>query len=174
MTPAPGAQPFREWQVPKFNVSESKKIGWLNEAVQEGELWLKSQRGFADWTAGLDILSGTYGDKDLLKYRSNLTGNRLKVNIQTVISGLSAIRPWGGYQATNEFADFALMMNSTTRALYLSGFWDQSIKAALQWAAATDTGWIRPVYRRDMAGQGHGNIELDAFGMPSVLPVQMP
>lgn len=174
MNPQPEQEQFREWQVPKSHATESRKLGWINEATQEGESWIKSQRGFADWTAGLDILSGTYGDRDLLRYRSNLTGNRLKINIQTVISGLSAIRPWGGYQATNDFAPYALMMNSATRALYLSGFWDQSIKAGLQWAAATDTGWIRPVYRRDMAGHGHGNIELDAFGMPSVLPVQMP
>ena len=173
MNPQPD-QEYREWQAPKSGATESRKLGWLGECCQEGELWIKSQRGFTDWTAGLDILSGTYGDKDILKYRSNLTGNRLKINIQTVISGLSAIRPWSGYQASPEFAPYALMMNNVTRALYLSGFWDQSIKSALQWAAATDTGWLRPVYRRDMAGQGHGNIELDTFGMPSVLPVQMP
>ncbi|HKS72075.1 MAG TPA: hypothetical protein VJQ82_02690, partial [Terriglobales bacterium] len=69
---------------------------------------------------------------------------------------------------------YAKVMNMTTRALYLAQFWDQSIKEVLQWASVTNTGFIRPVYRRGMAGHGHGNIEMDTFGMPSVLPSQMP
>ena len=165
---------YREWQVPPWNANEARKLGWINEACEQGVQWQRSQRGFDDWTRGLDILSGQYSDREALKYRSKLTGNRLKINIQTAISGLSQIRPWGGYQARDQYQAEALAMNLTTRALYLDGFWDQSIKGALQWAATTNTGWVRPVYRRNMAGRGHGNIELDVFGMPSVLPIQMP
>jgi hypothetical protein len=167
-------QPYRTWQVPDPDSTESRKLGWLNEAAQEGALWNRSQRGYEDWTKGLDIISGKESSREVMEYRSKLTGNRLKINIQVAISGLSSIRPWGGYQASQAFQPYALMMNQTTRALYLANFWDQSIKEALQWASVTNTGWIRPVYRRNMAGWGHGNIELDAFGMPSVLPVQMP
>lgn len=164
----------REWQVPDSSASESRKIGWINEHCQDGESWHKSQRGYDDWLKGLEIIAGQSGQKDLLAYRSNLTSNRLKVNILTSIAGLAAIRPWGGYQAQGGFKAHALFMNLTTRALYLNGAWDQSIKEALQWAAVTNTGWLRPVYRRNMAGHGHGNIELDSFGMPSVLVSQMP
>ena len=164
----------REWQVPKWDATESRKLGWLNEACQEGESWNKSQRGSQDWLIALDIISGAYSERDRLKYRSSITSNRLKTNIEVMVAGLSSIRPWGGYQSMREFEKYALFMNLTTRALYLDGMWDQSIRSALQWACATCTGWIRPVYRRDMAGQGHGNIELDTFGQPSVLPVQMP
>ncbi len=172
MNPAP--QVYREWQCPSYEAKESYKLGWLNEACQDGEAWNKNQRGFDDWLRSLDIISGNYSEKELLEYRSTLTGNRLKINIQTAIAGLAAIRPWGGYNATKEYQKHALMMNQTTRALYLNGFWDQDIKAGLQWASATCTGYVRPTYRRNMAGQGHGNIELDTFGQPSVLAVQMP
>jgi len=172
--PSPSESIHREWQVPAWSAKESYKIGWINAACEEGSAWQKSQRGFDDWNKGLDIISGQYDQKEAYQYRSMVTGNRLKINIQTAISGLSAIRPWGGYQATEEFKGNALMMNQTTRALYLSGFWDQDIKSGLQWASVCNTGFIRPVYRRNMAGRGHGNIELDSFGMPSVLPIQMP
>jgi len=165
---------YREWQVPPNEATESRKIGWLNEAAETGAQWHKDQRGFDDWLKGLDIISGKYNLHQAQEYRSNLTGNRLKVNIQTAISGLASIRPWAGYQSGKEFEKHALMMNLTTRSLYLSNFWDQDIKSALQWASVANTGFLRPVYRRDMAGQGHGSIELDSFGMPSVLPVQMP
>src|SRR5690348_1964489 len=170
----PFEQRYQEWQAQSYDATESRKLGWINEQCQEGENWNKSQRGYNDWLKALDIICGNYSEREALEYRSTITSNRLKTNIQVAVAGLSAIRPWGGYQASKTFKDEALMMNQTTRALYLSNFWDQSIKAALQWQAATNTGWLRPVYRRDMAGRGHGNIELDAFGMPSVLAAQMP
>lgn len=174
MTAAPFDERYQEWQAPPWDAKESRKIGWVNEACQQGESWNKSQRSYDSWLKGLDIISGNCDDKELLEYRSALTGNRLKTNIQVKVAGLSAIRPWGGFQATKAYKNEALMINQVSRALYLNGFWDQSIKAALQWAEVCGTGWIRPVYRRNMAGHGHGNIELDTFGMPSTLFVQMP
>ena len=65
-----------------------------------------------------------------------------------------------------------MAMNKTTWALYLEGYWDQSIKEALAYASTVCTGWTRPVYRRDL--QGRGNIEILTYGQPSVLPVQLP
>lgn len=165
---------YRSWQCPGWDAREAVKIGWLNEAAQEGANWNKSQRGFDDWQKGLDIIAGKIPKDKVLQYRSQLTENRLKTNVRVAVEGLAAIRPWGGYRSYDVYQDNAKFMNSTTRALYLNGFWDQSIKEALQWAAVTCTGWLRPVYRRNMAGRGHGNIELDSFGMPSVLAVQMP
>lgn len=165
---------YAQWQAPAWDARETTKLGWINESCQQGENWAKSQRGHQDWLKGLEILSGDFSERELLEYRSNISGNRLKTNVEVSVAGLSSIRPWGGFQACDPFKPFALMTNQVTRALYLAGFWDQSIKAALQWSASTCTGWLRPVYRRGMAGQGKGNIFLDAFGMPSILPVQMP
>lgn len=166
--------PIREWQVPSADARESRKLGWLNESCQEGEAWNRSQRGYSDWRRSLDILAGAGNEKDVLRYRSQVSGNRLKTNIQTTISGLAAIRPLWGYHGSKQYENYALMMNKTTRALYLENFWDQSVKEALQWMAATNTGWIRPVYQRDQAGWGKGNIQLLTYGQPSILPVQMP
>lgn len=164
----------QEWQVPRYDATEDKKLGWLNEAAEEGNRWNLSQRGAADWSKSLDILAGRGTATEALDYRSQMTSNRLKTNIRVAIGGLAAIRPWGGYQGRGEVEKYALVMNQATRALYLANFWDQSIKECLQWAAATNTGWARPLYRRNMAGRGHGNVEIDTFGTPSVLPIQMP
>lgn len=165
---------FREWQAPHWNATEDRKIGWLNEANQEGHAWHRSQRGFDDWTKALEIFAGTYNERTALDYRSQFTSNRLKTNIRVSVAGLAAIRPWSGYQSSAAFAKEALAMNLTTRALYLANFWDLSIKEVLQWASVCGVGFMRPVFRRDMAGRGHGKIEMDTFGMPSVLPTQMP
>jgi hypothetical protein len=156
----------REWQAPPAEAPEGKKLGWINEANEQGSAWVENQRGFRDWNAALDLLSGDGDPKS-----GKLSGRRLKTNIRTAISGLSNIRPlWGGH-AAEAYASYAAALNKTCWSLYLEGSWDQDIKSALTWAAGTCSGYLRPVYRRNM--QGAGNIEIDSFGQPSVLPVQI-
>jgi len=163
----------REWQVPRAEAPMSYKLGWLNESCEQGSAYNENQRGFKDWRKGLEIIAGTEGGAGKLDYRACLSSGRLKTNVKIMIAGLANIRPFWGYHAGPAFSDYAEMMNKTARALYLENFWDQSIKSALAWAAVTCTGHIRPVYRRDL-NSGRGRIELDAFGQPCVLPVQLP
>lgn len=165
---------FRSWQVPVAIAAEDKKLGWLNEAAEEGLSWLKSQRGFSDFPKAMDIISGK-GSKIPAEYRSHIASNGLKRDIREVIGGMANIRPLWGYTSENKaFRNNALMMNKVTRAIYLEQFMDRSLKEALQYAAATNTGWVRPVYRRPIAGTGKGNIMLMTYGSPCVLPVQLP
>lgn len=162
----------REWQAPPADATEKYRLGWRREAVEQGQAWTEAQRGFADWRKSLDIISGKESQRDLLNYRSQLSGHRLKTNIRTMISGLANIRPLWGYNAGEAFKSYALALNKTTWALYLENSWDQAIKEVLAYAAATCTGFVRPVYRRDL--QGRGNPELLTYGQPCVLPVQLP
>ncbi len=89
-----------EWQAPQPEAPESYKLGWLNESVEQGQSWIESQRGYADIRKGLDILSGIGEKGNILDYRSQISGRRLKTNIRVVIAGLSNIRPiWDDEQS---------------------------------------------------------------------------
>lgn len=166
---------FRSWQVPAAAAKEDTKIGWLNESCEEGQAWLRAQRGYSDYRKAMDVISGKTTSLETINYRSKLNTNRLKRNIREVIGALANIQPLWGYHAGNEaFMQNAEMMNRVSRAVYLEQFFDRSLKEALQYAAATCTGWVRPVYRRNKAGTGKGNIQLMTYGSPCVLPVQMP
>lgn len=163
------------WQCPPAAASEDRKLGWLRESNEEGEMWLKSQRGYGDFRKSMDILSGKTSDLDTADYRSKLATNGLKRDVREVVGALANIRPLWGYQTENRaFESNATMMNKVTRAIYLENYFDRGIKEALQYAAATCTGWVRPVYRRRMGGTGKGNIQLMTYGSPCVLPVQLP
>jgi hypothetical protein len=163
------------WQCPPAAASEDRKLGFLNESCEEGANWLKSQRGYPDFRKAMEVLAGKNDDPTQIAYRSKLNTNRLKRNIREVVGALSNIRPLWGYHSDNDaFSANAEMMNKVTRAIYLEQFFDRSLKEALQYAAATCTGWVRPVYRRNQAGKGKGNIQLLTYGSPCVLPVQMP
>lgn len=167
---------YKQWQVPPFASPENTRIGWMDEMLQDSQGWLKSQRGYKDFQRSLDILSGQDSAySSTVEYRSRVSSNRLKRNVREVVGAMSKLRPFWGYHSDNAaFSNNAEMMNKVTRAWYLSQFADRSIKEALQYAAATGRGWVRPVYRRDMAGTGRGDIKLFTYGAPCVLPFQLP
>ena len=169
------AKEYKEWQVPPAATKESERRGWLDEAVQEGQIWHKQQRGYADYLKAFKVLSGDLGLLDTPSYRSTLTSGRLKRNIREVIGACANIRPIWAYQSDNDaFSEECNMMNKVTRAVYLERNLDLGIKEALQWSAATATGWLRPVYRRRMYGTGKGDLTFLTYGSPSILPTQLP
>jgi hypothetical protein len=170
-----GAPPGREWQVPGWAVRDTQKLGWLDESVQEGQSWLRSQRGYSDISKALNTLAGRDTTDSPADYRSRLNTNRLKRNVREVVGTLSKLRPLWGYQSDNSaYKSHAEMMNNVTRAWYLESFADRAIRDALQYAAATCRGWVRPVYRRGMGGTGRGDLTLLTYGSPCVLPNQLP
>lgn len=166
---------LQEWQCPPQAADQIRKLGWVNEHCEEGISWQRSQRGYGDWKKALDVLSGRTDPQLVPTYRSQLSTGRLKRNVKEVVGAVANIRPIWAYNSDNPaFQSQCNMMNKTTRAIYLEQFLDAGIKAALQWSAATCTGWLRPVYRRNLYGTGKGNLEFMAYGAASVLPTQLP
>lgn len=170
-------QQYWNWQMPPQAVAESTRLGWLDEAVQEGSAWYKSQRGSSDAEIrrALDVIAGRDTSLEAAAYRSKVTTNKLKHNAREIVGTLAKLRPMWGYHSDNAaYKDHAELMNKTTRAWYLESFADLSIKEALQYAVVTRRGWVRPIYRRNMFGTGEGDIRLLTYGSPCVLPVQLP
>lgn len=165
---------YKEWQVPPAAASEDRKLSWLNEANEEGAAWLKSQRGTADWKKALETIAGKFDMTDIPLYRSQMNTNHLKRNVREITGTLARLRPLWGYNSDNgAYKENASMMNSVTKAWYLESFADLSIKEALQYAAGTCTGWIRPVQSLDIA-TWKSETKLLSYGAPCVLPVQLP
>jgi hypothetical protein len=170
------APEYKEWQAPPAAVDESRKIGFLNESVEEGSAWLRSQRGYSDFRKALDVLSGQDSQSPRTPaYRSHLNTNRLKRNVKEVVGTLAKLRPMWGYHSDNAaYKPQAEMFNKVAKAWYLETGADRAVREALQYAAATCRGWVHPQYRRDMYGTGHGDIKLFTYGAPCVLPNQLP
>lgn len=164
----------RSWQCPDADTSEAHRLGWLDEICEDGESWNKSQPGFSDWQRSLEILNGQTPKVEALEFKDFLSGRRVRTNVRTAAAGLSNIRPIWGWHAEQPYATQAEALNKTSRALYLENHWGRDIKDWLCYAMATNTGWMRPVYRRGMGGTGKGKIELFTYGQPCVLPFQMP
>jgi hypothetical protein len=167
---------YREWQVPPAAAPENKRLGWLNEAAEEGLAWCKTQRGYTDWKRALNVLSGREDMTDTqTTYRSRVSTNRLKRNVREITGTLSKLRPlWGFYSDNKAYSSKAEMFNKIVRFWYLKQMADRSIKEALDYAAASGRGWVRVAYRRRMHGTDRGDIKLFTYGAPCILPVQLP
>src|SRR5271170_6245826 len=95
--PRPTLQ-YYDWQVPPAALSDSHKIGWINESTEEGQAWYKSQRGATDDVRrALDVISGRESSRRAeVEARSKIAPNRLKRNMREVVGTLSKLRPmWG-------------------------------------------------------------------------------
>jgi len=166
---------YKSWQCPPAAASEDERLEWLNSAVEEGQYWLKQQRGFKDFSKAFDILSSRLNPDEVLAYRSQLVTGRLKRNVREIVGAVSDIRPIWGYDSDNQaFSSNCRMMNQVNRAIYLEQYFDMALKKAHQWAASTCTGWMWPKYRRALYGTGKGDLTFATYGSPSVLPVQLP
>jgi hypothetical protein len=168
---------YRSWQVPPAAATEDDRLGWVNEACEEGMAWCRVQRGYPDWKRSLNILSGREDMTDTATtYRSRVSTNRLKRNVREVTSTLSKLRPlWGYYSDNKAYSDNAELFNKVIRFWYLTQGVDRFVHQGLDYAAATGTGWLRPVYRRRLGGYPRkGDITILTYGAPCVLPVQLP
>ena len=122
----------------------------------------------------MDILAGKTGGTVSSQWARFTTGD-LKRAVTEIVETLADIRPFWGYNTdAKAFEAHANMMSKVAKAIYLECFVDRALKDALQMAAATQCGFLHPVYSRDMFGMGEGVFEFKVLGQPDILPVQLP
>lgn len=162
------------WQCPVFEASDDKKLGFLRQAIDQGIKWNSDHVDKKSLQKAIDILAGKSGS-DISSAWSRLSTGDLKRAITEIVETLADIRPFWGYSTDNKaFLKHADMLSKTAKAIYLECFVDRALKEALQFAAATQCGFLHPVYSRSMFGAGDGEFKFISLGQPDVLPVQLP
>ena len=162
-----------QYLIPNFQSTEDRKLGWLKEANEDGDLYLKSQRAWKDIDKAVDIISGE-GIPTVSKRMSKIHINMLKRDIRETVATLSNIRPLWGYKTdNNDFMALATILNKLLMSWYLNTFADRSIRQALQYACGTGKGYVSPVWQNDFWVTGRGDIKLKVYGPRSVRPIQI-
>lgn len=150
------------------------KLGWLKEAISEGNNFLKCQRAYPDIDRAHDLLFGPFEER-VPQALSQINVNRLKRQIKEQVAVLSNLRPIWNYKTDNRQAEAqCVVLNKLLAAWFQGTFADRSLREALQYAAVEGIGYASPVWERDFWGTGRGDIELLTYGAKDVLPVQMP
>lgn len=165
---------YTYYQAPPATSGEDMVMGWVREAVQQGQNFLGTQRGYQDLRKCFDIIAGVDGEK-LPSYLSKIKSNRLKRQAREIVATLSDIRNFWDYQTDNrDFYQNKNVLTRSARAWWQNSFADRGMREALQYAVVGGTGWVSPTWNHDFYGYGRGELVLDSFGPDDVLVVQLP
>lgn len=159
------------WQVPPFEQSASHCLGWVEEAIQEGEGYISGQKSYRNLAQNMKMFDGVFTDRR----RSTLVSNALKYNIRKFVETISDVREIGtvGSDAA-QYKQFAEIENNVMKCIYTESQFPRQLRKALQWAAVTGVGYLWPKCKAEDYGFGERKIVFDALGLLDVLPVQVP
>ncbi len=159
------------WQVPPFEQSLTHALGWVEEAIQEGEGYLSGQRSYKNIATNMRIFEGIFNDRS----RSTLITNFLKYNIRKFVETISDVREIGilGSDAA-QYKPLAEIENSVLKCIYTESQFPRQLRKALQWAAVTGVGYLWPKCKAEDYGFGERRIVFEPLGLLDVLPVQVP
>ena len=161
-----------QYRIPQWGTRPDTILGWLREATEDGEAYLRNQRSWKDIDKSIDIISGG-GMERIPKAQSKVHMNMLKRDIREQIATLSNIRPMSAYKTDNDYLmKQASVLNKLYTAWYLNTFADRGIRKVLQWSV-TGLGWASPVWTKDFWVLGRGDIELKTYGPRDVIPIQV-
>jgi hypothetical protein len=161
------------YQIPRWGTNPQMIVGWLREATDDGEGYLKNQRAWKDIDKSIDIIGGGGMDR-IPKAQSKLHMNMLKRDIRESVATLSNIRPMSSFKTDNDYLlKQGTVLNNLYRAWYLNTFADRSIRKILQYSAVGGLGWALPRWSKDFWVAGRGDIELGWGGPRDVIPIQV-
>lgn len=159
-------------RTPTGDSNDSNVHGWVTEAIQEGQRYLESQKGYDDIDLAINLIVGE--DEKISKALSHVKINMVKRDISEIVATLSNIRMLGEIKVDNKSLDrTAAILNRLNRAWYLNTFADREIRAALQFAAVGASGYCSMGWKRDFWSAGRGDIVLSHHGPRNVLPIQI-
>lgn len=170
-----------DWMVPpKYQrdgtpTPEDRIRGWAREATQQGETYIKAQRGFADMDRAIDIIAGI-SNRDGKRPRalSKVRFGKIKRAMREVIATEASLRALGNYRSDNpDLHKNAEVLNKLTNAWWFNTFADRKLREAFQWCGIGGSGWVSPVWSKDFYTFGRGDIDLRVYNSRDVKPIQI-
>jgi hypothetical protein len=162
-----------DYLAPRFTAKSDDKLGWLREATEEGEAFLKSQRSWRDVDKAIELIDGRGSDR-LPRNQSDLHINMTKRDVRESVATLANMRPLWGYKTDNSrFKQLTEILNKLLLAWYLGTFADRAVRKGLQWAAVGCAGYVSPGWQSDLWVTGRGDIALKDYGPRDVIPLQI-
>jgi len=160
--------------IPDRYSKEEDRLGWLREAYQEGDSWLRSQKAMSQMRAAMDLLAGKEIE-DIPAELSKAFHNRLKRQIREAVAVQSQINPSWYYETSNpQFEPVSEQVNQLLKSWWSSSFADLAIRKTVQYKVPLGTGYSSPRWSKPRGSFGDGEIVLDSFGPADVRLIQPP
>lgn len=164
-----------DYTIPTIGTPGQRLHGWLLEALQEGDAWLRAQQPASEWQAVLDLLAPN--DQAF----GGLSANRTKYNkskrvAKEMVASLTNFRHEGEFKVDHDQQLYAQAMALTK----LDDAWYSATRAygryreVMQYGVAFGTGYLAQTWDKHFHGPMKGDIRLEAFGPDDILFLQLP
>ncbi len=161
------------WDGKQNTSSADALLGWMREAVREGEWFLKNQTGYEFIPMSYRLLYDI-GFDELPATLSKTSNNFVKRDVRELVESLANIRPTATFTSDNPiYDDQADVLNKGWRAWYTDQMVDRDIRGSLQYTAIEGTGYAITEWDPDYWRPGRGDIRLTPCGVDSILPIQI-
>lgn len=129
------------------NRQDPRVLGWIREAVQEGDAFLRSATPYTEIDLNMNYISGRQQpnvDNPLPRYLQPLVLNMCRKAVQAHVSALTDLKPTGGYKSFNpKYQYTADLLNQLLVATWINQMMDRplgdTVKIALA-AGSADMG----------------------------------
>lgn len=124
-----------------YTPNDGRILGWLREAVQEGERVNKSDPAYDKMDEQIGYVMGQQITGDHPSYIHHVVINQCKKAIQQHASALTDLSPSFAFRTANPtFNDQAEVLNQYTKVWWVNGFVDRELLKAIQYSAACGSG----------------------------------
>src|SRR5580765_215486 len=134
--------PTADYEIPAYGSPTSRTLGWLLEAVSEGNAWLEAQPPSRGWAPALQTLSEPSGD-DSISGLSNVGYNKCKRVARELVASLANFRHEGEYKTVwdNKYYDTANTLTNLDVNWYQTTRAAAAYRNAIQYAVGTGTSY---------------------------------
>lgn len=163
------------YQIPAFGSDGKTVQGYLAEALQEGEAWLKTQRPSIEWQRVLDALAPSDQSSHLAD-QSNTGYAKTKRISRDLVASLANFRYEGEYRVQYEqsLVPIAQHLTKRDRHWFQQTHTHDTLRKILQYAVNLGTGYGWQVWDKDFHGMNQGDVRLTALAPDDVFFVQLP
>ena len=149
-------------------------LGWIQEAVEEGDLLNRDDPGFETADKGMRYIIGEQRSQEQpqLQYVPRAVINKSRKAVQAHVSALTDIKPVFGFKASNpQFGFHADLLNKLTIAWWLETMADVTLGDCIKYALAAGTGDLALEWDPG-AAYGLGNHRIIAKDFRDTLPIR--
>lgn len=152
---------------------DPRVLGWITEAVQEGDLLNRDDPAFEHADKGMRYIIGDQkGDAAPLAYVPFAVINKSRKSTQAHVSALTDVKPVFGYKAMNPlFAFHADLLNKLTIAWWMEVMADLTLADTIKYALAGGTGDLCVEWNPG-GGYGMGDHQIIAKDFRDTLPIR--
>src|SRR5436190_6343059 len=163
------------YAIPAFGTSASTVHGYLLEALQEGESWLKTQRPATEWQRVLDALAPSSATTHLSN-QSNTGYNKTKRITRELVASLGNFKYEGEYKVEYDQSLYqtAEHLTKRDRVWFRQARIHRAFRQLLQYGVAFGTAYAYQTWDKHFWGPYRGDIRLTALSPEDVTFVQLP